>query len=171
MTMTRRTQILNTVPIYLCALSLLPTAFSAQCFGNGCDSSDDFNRGRNTVITTAAIVGIVIGVTALLSLVGIIFAIVRYRRIKRFQRSYVQNAQANAAAMNENTMGAPPTYPATAHSHHTHGLHHSNMHNQHMDMHHQAHNNALQANNNFTTGGFGGAGPGVGGGGMGGGAV
>lgn len=81
----------------------------------GLGESRRFIRPQKMLITTQVV---------LFSLVGIIFAVVRHRRIRNFQRSYVQNAQANAATMN---MGASaPIYPSPAYEmpHHSHHMHH-----------------------------------------------
>ncbi|KAF8213810.1 hypothetical protein K438DRAFT_1927913 [Mycena galopus ATCC 62051] len=130
------TTLLKKAPIYLSALSFLPNVL-AQCVN--CENLN------NAVLPTAAIAGIVIGVVLLLSIVGIIFAVVRQQRIRQFQRNYIQNAQANAAGMNV----LPPAYPSAVHpSHHTHHMHH-----------HHAHNLAAQQanmqNNQFASSGFG----------------
>jgi hypothetical protein len=90
----------------------------------------------------------------LLSIGGIIFAVVRHQRIRNFQRTYVQNAQANAATMNM----VAPTYPSPAYaSPHTQHMHH---HNQGLEHHHHAHNFAVDQanmqNNQFTSSGIGG---------------
>ncbi|KAJ7171726.1 hypothetical protein C8R43DRAFT_979231 [Mycena crocata] len=100
--MTRRLSTPNrsTLPLY--ALVFLPNALASDCVNGVCS---DF--GSSGGLTVAAIVGIVFGITVLLSIAGVIFAVVRWRRIKKFQRTYVQNAQAHAATM-------PHPYPSTA---------------------------------------------------------
>ncbi|KAJ6573888.1 hypothetical protein DFH09DRAFT_1151336 [Mycena vulgaris] len=92
--------------LYLLALWCLPNALAnRQCINNVCTND-------SAALSVGVIVAIVFGVTMLLSVVGIIFAIVRYRRIRKFQRSYAQNAQANAAGMNM----VAPTYPSPAYA-------------------------------------------------------
>ncbi|KAJ7139452.1 hypothetical protein C8R44DRAFT_764513 [Mycena epipterygia] len=112
---------------YLLALLFFPNVLAyTQCVK--CATSSLFNcHFNNAALSVVAIVGIVIGILILLSIGGIIFAVVRYRRIRKFQRSYVQNAQANAAGTD-----FAPAYPSPAyHSHHTH-MHH---HNQALEQH------------------------------------
>ncbi|KAJ7139443.1 hypothetical protein C8R44DRAFT_764480 [Mycena epipterygia] len=104
---------------YLLALLFLPNVLAdTQCVNGVCTSFNPANN--NPTFPVVAIVGIVIGIVILLSIGGIIFAVVRHQRIRKFQRSYVQNAQANAAGTN-----FAPAYPSPAyHSHHTYMHHH-----------------------------------------------
>ncbi|KAJ6569505.1 hypothetical protein B0H19DRAFT_1135744 [Mycena capillaripes] len=144
--MTTHTSMPNRATLYLCALFFLPNALAfTQCANGVCASFND-----NPVQPVAVIAGVVIGVVLLLSIVGIIFAVVRHRRIRRFQRTYVQNARANATVTN---MVAPtypsPAYASTQHTHHHH-------HNHAMDNHNLAVQQANMQNNQFTTSGFGG---------------
>ncbi|KAJ7356632.1 hypothetical protein DFH08DRAFT_849594 [Mycena albidolilacea] len=136
---------LSKVAICLYSLSFLPNALAyTQCVNGVCTSYNN-----KAALSTVAIAGIVIGIVLLLSIVGIIFAIVRYRRIRRFQRTYVQNAQANAAEMNM----VAPMYPSPAYpSHHTHHAHHD----QALQHHNLAVQQANMQNNQFASSGFGG---------------
>ncbi|KAJ6569506.1 hypothetical protein B0H19DRAFT_1135749 [Mycena capillaripes] len=143
--MTTHTSTPNRETLYLCALFFLPNALAiTQCANGVCVSFPDH--------PALPLVGVVIGVVLLLSIVGIIVAVVRHRRVRRFQRqrTYVENAQASAAEMN---MVAPtypsPAYTSTQHTHHHH-------HNHAMDNHNLAVQQANMQNNQFTTSGFGG---------------
>ncbi|KAF7340201.1 hypothetical protein MVEN_01938700 [Mycena venus] len=143
-TMTKRAPTPNTIPIYFLALAFLPNVLAyTDCVNGVCT-----NYNNTAAVSTVAIAGIVVGVTLLLSIIGIIFAVVRYRRIKRFQRSYVQNAQANAAQMNV----IPPTYPSTTYPSHRTPMHH---HNQGLEHHNYAVQQANMQNNQFASSGIG----------------
>ncbi|KAJ6498036.1 hypothetical protein C8R47DRAFT_316863 [Mycena vitilis] len=135
------------VSIYVCALFFLPNALAYTHCVNG-DCFDD-----NAGMPVAAIAGVVIGVILLLSIGAAIFAVLRRRRIRNFQRTYVQNAQANAMAV---YMAEPnhssPAYPPLYHSNH----HHNQAHNQAMEHHNLAVQQANMQNNQFAATGFGG---------------
>ncbi|KAJ7102546.1 hypothetical protein B0H15DRAFT_795991 [Mycena belliarum] len=105
---------------------------------------------KKTPLTVVAIAGIVLGVIVLLSIGAVIFAVVRYRRNRKFQRTYVQNAQANANANNV----VPPAYPPMAHVGQPH-TQHMQPHNQALEQHNQAgnlvQNQAAYQSNAYTT--------------------
>ncbi|KAJ6573880.1 hypothetical protein DFH09DRAFT_1151319 [Mycena vulgaris] len=92
--------------LYLFALWCLPNALAIRvCIKDACTSDGG-------AISVGVIAAIVVGVIILLSVARIIFAIVRCRRMRKSQRSYVQNAQANATGMNM----VAPTYPSPAYA-------------------------------------------------------
>ncbi|KAJ7051225.1 hypothetical protein C8F01DRAFT_1176319 [Mycena amicta] len=80
--------------------SCFPGVFGRTCINGVCD--DD-----SAAISTVAIAGIIIGVILLLSIGAVIFAVIRYRRNRAFQRSYFNRSTATAS-------GCPCT-PSTHH--------------------------------------------------------
>jgi hypothetical protein len=94
----------------------------------------------------------------LLSIIAVIFALVRWRRNRRFQQSYAQKAQANAAAMNM----VAPTYPTPAypmHQNHDYALQHHNQAMEQANMQNQINmQNQMNQNNMMAT-----SAPGIGG--------
>ncbi|KAK7041807.1 hypothetical protein VNI00_009096 [Paramarasmius palmivorus] len=70
--------------------------------------SDDFNQSRDRAqdsFNKAALgIGIGVGVSLLISLIVVIWAVMRHRKIKQWQRNYVMEAQARAQ------MQQPPQY-------------------------------------------------------------
>ncbi|KAJ7483522.1 hypothetical protein FB451DRAFT_1555470 [Mycena latifolia] len=106
----------------LVLLDLLPTTLALTNCDNGVCTN--FPDGHDSVVRHGvALFGIVLGIFVFLSVTGVIFALVRRRRIRVFQRTYLRNAQANAAAgqtMVTPMSAHPAALPAAYHYDHHH---------------------------------------------------
>ncbi|ESK82286.1 hypothetical protein Moror_15476 [Moniliophthora roreri MCA 2997] len=76
----------------------------AQSPPSSSDFDDARNRARSSFNRAALIIGLVVGIGALLSVGALIWAFRRLKKQKEWQRNYVREAQARAAAQQ------PPQY-------------------------------------------------------------
>ncbi|KIK66006.1 hypothetical protein GYMLUDRAFT_93787 [Collybiopsis luxurians FD-317 M1] len=88
------------------------------------------NAKSASVTNYGAIIGVVIGVVAFISIISVAFALWRRHRISKFQREYVQNARYKASTVpvpypiqQEYPLNIQPPGPPEA-THHHHDTYH-----------------------------------------------